>query len=114
MQYNAGDLLDKCTILEIKSSKGLNVLDEFMKVKFEVYNDYLEKDEAFKTIYMALMRVNREQYELEDKIRVADRLEEVGRIALDIRIHNDERVFLKNEINKLAGDNAEVKLYKRI
>lgn len=112
-EYSPGDLLDKCSILEIKKNKGLNVLSEYSIIKDEVVKRYFILPEIEK-LYKALVDSNLEQFDLEDLIRVEKNLERVGEIALKIREFNDRRVNYKNIINKLSGESfPEIKSYKR-
>lgn len=102
MLYSPGELFDKCSILEIKMGKGLPVKDEFALVKSEI--DALTKMvPSTNELYFKILDSNIKQYALEDRIRVEKTMTKVGKIALEIRVQNDIRVSLKNEINKATG-----------
>lgn len=112
MTYSPGDLYDKCSILQIKKEKGLEV-PEFEFVWEEV-DETLKNNEMLKQLYEQLVKSNTTQFELEDLIRVEKKMNKVGEIALLIREFNDRRVALKNRINKeLNYTFQEVKCYKR-
>ena len=113
MEYTPGELVDKCTILDIKIRKGLLVEGEFQAVYKEV-QELFKKSSKIKTLYKKLFESNMEQYDLEDLVRVEKDLATVGKISLDIRKHNDNRVIMKNKINEILNQGLqEVKLYKR-
>lgn len=114
MLYSPGDLFDKCSILEIKKDKGLDsVLHEYKAVKEEVEH-YIKLEPDTYNLYAEILESNRKQFDLEDLVRVEKSLEKVGKIALEIREFNDNRVRIKNEINKLCGyQYLEAKRYKR-
>jgi len=105
-----GELFDKLSILEIKKERGLKVEKEYNEL-FLFLKDYISKITA---IYDLLLASNKSQWDLEDKIRVEQNLDDVGRFALLIREYNVTRVELKNKINdKLKLGYQEKKDYKR-
>ena len=105
-----GELFDKLSILEIKKNKGLEVNKEHNEL-FIFLKEYMPK---ISVIYDLLLSSNKSQWDLEDKIRTEENLEDVGRFAILIREFNDTRVGLKNKINyKLNLGYQERKDYKR-
>jgi hypothetical protein len=111
MEMLPGDLFDKCTILRIKHDKGLDV-PEYPVVLAEV-KKMTGDDKMLDLLYEQLWSSNLIQYDWEDRIRVEKKMSEVGKIAILIREQNDNRVNLKNNINKIFKAFQEVKLYKR-
>jgi len=60
-----------------------------------------------------LFKENKTIWDLENEIRNTsekEEWEEIGKKAVEIRLHNSERVRIKNEINKLFDGNVEIKI----
>jgi hypothetical protein len=100
-----GELFDKLSILEIKKNKGLKVDYEYSEL-FIFLKEYMPK---ISVIYDTLSSSNKSQWDLEDKIRTEVNLDDVGRFAILIREYNDNRVSLKNRINKVLDLGFEEK-----
>ena len=119
---SAGELLDKITILEIKSeriddaAKLGNVrreLDLLNEVRRREGLDRAEVDE----VTAALRAVNERLWEIEDDIREkeAQRAFDAGfvELARAVYVTNDERAALKRRINDLTGSElVEEKSYR--
>jgi len=117
-----GEVLDKITILEIKSER---IADE-AKLK----NIHRELDELNRTwaesgldhpelprLKSSLKAVNEALWEIEDAIRVKESRrefdEEFIRLARSVYVENDQRAAVKKDINVLLGsDLVEEKSYK--
>jgi len=117
-----GEVLDKITILEIKSER---IADE-AKLK----NIHRELDELNRTwaesgldhpelprLKNSLKAVNEALWEIEDAIRVKESRrefdEEFIRLARSVYVENDQRAAVKKDINVLLGsDLVEEKSYK--
>lgn len=121
-----GELVDKLTILEIKSVK----IDDHKKNQ-EIYKEKTLLEEELKKITHTeldcgfhigdllalkadLYEINRGLWHIEDKIRVCEKNKDFGaefvRLARDVYYTNDKRFEIKNEINQLT--NSEVKEVK--
>ena len=109
-----GELLDKISILEIKSSL--------------VYNDHVEKElkelNRIKDTVMSctqehmnqLREVNQKLWKIEDRLRVLEKENKFDKefieLARSVYITNDKRAEIKRKINQLYNsDYMEVKLY---
>ena len=122
-----GELIDKLTILKLKSEK----ISDIKKIKFidieffrlnEVYLKYykmMDKDviENINYLYKDLYNINNELWIIEDDIRDKERNKEfdakfIG-LARSVYITNDKRMIIKKSIDKLMGsDISEQKSYK--
>lgn len=117
-----GEILDKMSILEIKSErmsdekKLLNVRHEL-----DVLNGELSKLEglwgAVGDLYAQLKAVNEELWVIEDDIRIKESKKEFDDIfialARSVYVTNDRRANLKKEINlKMGSDLVEEKSYE--
>jgi septal ring factor EnvC (AmiA/AmiB activator) len=111
---SVGELLDKITILEIKSmftddeyvTKELNDLNEIRATITQYTVDYMNQ----------LREVNKKLWEIEDKLRQLEEEkrfdEEFIELARSVYITNDERARIKREINELTNSNyREIKIY---
>jgi hypothetical protein len=117
-----GELIDKITILEIKSeriksaSKLANV-----RVELDLLNGTWQADGAARNDIAAerdaLRRVNETLWDIEDRIRVKEKAKafdaEFIELARSVYIHNDERAEIKRAINeKLGSTLVEEKSYE--
>ena len=113
-----GEVVDKLTILEIKSEKMSdnklkNINKEILAItntisKLEIDNDLVSK----------IKEVNLELWEIEDKIRIKESLNQFDKdfisLARSVYIKNDLRASLKREINiKYNSDIIEEKSYQK-
>jgi hypothetical protein len=117
-----GELLDKITILRIKSQR-MHDPDKLRNVRLEL--DALQETWA-RTAYAAvdieadlnaLMAVNERLWVIEDDIRDKERAQafdaEFIRLARAVYVENDERAAIKRRINlKLGSSIVEEKSYK--
>ena len=117
-----GELIDKITILEIKSErirdagKVANV-----RVELDLLNETWAANPASRTDIAAeraeLRRVNEALWEIEDDIRVKEKAKtfdaEFIALARSVYIRNDERAAIKRAINvKLGSTLVEEKSYE--
>jgi hypothetical protein len=117
-----GELIDKITILEIKSrqirdeAKLANVRNEL-----ELLNATWANDSASQTDISAerarLLAVNEALWDIEDRIRLKERAQafdaEFIELARSVYFRNDERAAFKREINlKLGSQLVEEKSYQ--
>jgi hypothetical protein len=107
-----GELVDKITVLEIKSerildrAKQANILHELELLR-RVRDDHLPADDAIIALTHALKRANEKIWDLEDQIRECERQADFSEhfIATARAIYqtNDERSRIKREINHHLG-----------
>jgi hypothetical protein len=123
---SAGELVDKITILEIKSSKVLDK-DKLKKIGHELTllnNEYnkLKLNGTVKpklaVLKKKLSKINTSLWNIEDSIRKLEMKKDFGNLftakARSVYLYNDKRFAVKNEINLLLGsDVTEVKQYQR-
>jgi len=111
---SVGELLDKITILEIKSmftddeyvTKELNDLNMILSTIISYTSDHMDQ----------LRKVNKKLWGIEDKLRQLEKEqrfdEKFIELARSVYITNDERARIKREINELTNSNyKEIKLY---
>ncbi|MEL6477331.1 MAG: DUF6165 family protein [Pseudomonadota bacterium] len=117
-----GELIDKITILEIKSEriadagKLANVRLE-LQVLAETRDAALPVSDALTRLTADLKRVNETLWQIEDDIRDCERAGDFGprfiQLARDVYITNDRRAALKRDINVLLGSRlVEEKSYQ--
>lgn len=110
VDISLGELVDKITILEIKTNKINssikleNINKELTSLKKTLAELNLINNE-FKLIYRDLKKVNEELWDIEDKIRILEKNkkfdDEFIEIARSVYISNDKRFELKYKLNKL-------------
>lgn len=123
---SGGELIDKITILEIKSVKVKDKI-KLAQIKYELdlllkkYNA-LKLNSGTKTklnnLKKQLFRVNTSLWNIEDAIRKLELNKNFGKLfvakARSVYINNDKRFEVKNKINILLGSAVnEVKEYKK-
>ena len=110
-----GELLDKISILSIKSqyttnqyvSKELQDLISIAK-KHQVYDDFY---------FTKLLSINRKLWKIEDDLRVLEKSQDFGEEFIDLARSvyktNDLRASIKKEINeKYKSSYQEIKVHK--
>ena len=107
-----GELIDKITILRIKSER---IADEAklknVRTELDILNETLAKDvpasDELTRLDGELQKVNEALWEIEDDIRECERQGDFGeefiRLARAVYKTNDKRAALKKEINLLLG-----------
>ena len=117
-----GELIDKITILEIKSrritdtTKIVNVRNELDLLNATWANEHTEEIDIAQEREQ-LLTVNQALWEIEDAIRVKERAQafdqEFIELARSVYVRNDERAALKRAISlKLGSDLVEEKSYQ--
>jgi hypothetical protein len=117
-----GELIDKITILEIKSrritdeAKLANVRNELDLLKATWANDSASQTDI-SAERARLFEVNELLWDIEDKIRLKERAQafdqEFIELARAVYFRNDERAAFKREINlKLGSQLVEEKSYQ--
>lgn len=117
-----GELLDKITILEIKSEriesaeKKANV-DKELGMLNQVWNDAVSEDDALQQMRNELKTINENLWVIEDDIRDEERdkrfSERFIELARSVYVTNDQRADVKKRINlHLKSDIVEEKSYQ--
>ena len=120
-EIGSGELIDKITILEIKSeriadeAKLVNVRTE-LKVLSATRDEALQNVDGLEALAIELRQVNEALWEIEDDIRACEAVDDFGQKFIDLAravyITNDKRAALKKQINLLTGANiVEEKSY---
>ena len=112
IEVGPGELIDKITILRIKSER---IADEAklknVRTELDILNETLAKDvpasDELTRLDGELQKVNEALWEIEDDIRECERKGDFGddfiRLARAVYVTNDKRAALKKEINLLLG-----------
>ena len=116
-----GELIDKLTILEIKSERMSDAKKiANVKLELQLLSDTWSKSDFAKidisTEWSELKRINAELWDIEDKIRDEERHQRFGeefiRLARAVYFINDDRAAVKRKINdKLGSKIVEEKSY---
>ena len=104
-----GELIDKITILQIKSQKLknealINVKKELKALEVVVTELELNIDPS---LIQSLLSTNRKLWNIEDKIRDQEKMKDFGEVfihlARSVYRENDKRAEIKREINVTYG-----------
>ncbi len=117
-----GEVLDKITILEIKSErmtdpeKVANVGVELALLK-ETWNETIRDTEEIQKLHTQLKKINEALWEIEDDIRDKERAKEFDKrfieLARAVYVTNDRRSEIKKQLNlHLGSEIIEEKSYK--
>ena len=117
-----GEVLDKITILEIKSErmtdagKVANVRAELALLQ-ETWNDNIRDNETIRGLHAQLKEINEALWEIEDDIRDKERAKEFDdrfiELARAVYVTNDRRSQVKKELNlHLGSEIIEEKSYQ--
>lgn len=119
---SVGELVDKITILQIKSERmsdeaKLSHVRYELKLLKEKLSEMTDSDGRFDDLAIQLKMVNETLWVVEDDLRDLEHKgqfnEKFIELARSVYITNDRRFALKNEINNLAGSAVrEVKSYQ--
>jgi tetratricopeptide (TPR) repeat protein len=112
IEVSPGELIDKITILEIKSqrikdaAKLQNVRKELASLA-AARDQVLQKSESLSRLTAQLQEVNEALWEIEDRIRQCERARDFGpaftELARSVYQQNDRRSAIKRQINELLG-----------
>ena len=119
IEVSNGEIVDKLTIVEIKSEriKDAKKLENLHK-EFEVLNNavagIIEKKHP---LYLELLDINNQLWDIEDHIRDLERAKDFAddfiQTARSVYYINDRRSDVKRRINELTGSNlTEEKSYE--
>ena len=112
---SVGELLDKISILQIKSQYTDNV---YVNKELESLIEIAKEFKVFDFKYFdQLLEVNQKLWKIEDELRVHEKSQDFGdtfiNLARSVYITNDRRSSIKKEINqKYNSSYREVKIHK--
>jgi hypothetical protein len=117
-----GELLDKITILEIKSER-IDDSDKVANVRHElgllsqIWSDSVQEDQTISDLHRQLKAINEELWEIEDDIRDEERNDRFDErfieLARAVYVTNDKRAQAKKDVNlHLGSEIVEEKSYK--
>lgn len=111
---SVGELLDKISILEIKS---MFTDDQYVQKEINELNKIKNTLTQYTLEYeVQLKKVNENLWKIEDKLRKLEKEQEFGQefinLARSVYINNDKRAEIKKKINELCNSEyREIKLY---
>jgi hypothetical protein len=102
-----GEVLDKISILQIKSER-ITDLDKLNNVARELtYLTEAVKQHRYLELETGLKRVNEALWDVEDKLRIAEKRQDFGdnfvALARSVYVLNDQRAEIKRHINLIAS-----------
>lgn len=117
-----GEVLDKITILEIKSERIADP-EKVKNVRLELdelsatWNEAIQDQAAIANLRKQLKAVNEELWEIEDDIRDQEAAQDFGpkfiELARAVYVTNDKRAAIKKEVNLALGSRfVEEKSYQ--
>lgn len=120
IEVSNGELIDKLSILEIKSER-ISTPEKLDNISKEL--DVLQKATSeilplCRSQYLKLKKVNEKLWDIEDRIRDMERNanfnKEFVQTAREVYINNDTRAAIKKEINHITGSElSEEKSYQK-
>ena len=123
VEVSVGELLDKISILEIKSEKikdpeKLNYIKEEYKILKDQLNTNIKNYNEIESLYNSLKEINSKLWVIEDDKRLCEKNSEFGekfiKLSRDVHFLNDERAKIKLEINNKTGSKIkEIKEYTK-
>ena len=121
IEVSIGEIVDKYTILMIKSSKIQDPVKlENINKELTYLVDVLKKEDPLMTDYpltKALFEINKELWKVEDDLRDLERVKDFDKefviLARNVYELNDKRADIKKQINmKFGSDFVEEKSYQ--
>ena len=123
VEVSVGELLDKISILEIKSEKIKDPEKlKFINDEYKILKDQLEtnikNNSEIESLYNSLKEINAKLWIIEDDKRLCEKNSDFGekfiKLSRDVHFLNDERSKLKLEINNKTGSKIrEIKEYTK-
>ena len=123
VEVSVGELLDKISILEIKSEKitdpeKLKYIKDEYKILKDQLNTNIKDYSEIESLYNSLKEINSKLWVIEDDKRLCERNSDFGekfiKLSRDVHFLNDERAKLKLEINNKTGSKIkEIKEYTK-
>jgi len=121
VEVSVGELLDKISILEIKSEKikdpeKLNFINDEYKILKDQLRANIKLDTVIENLYNLLKEINLKLWTIEDDKRLCEKNSNFGekfiKLSRDVHFLNDERAKIKLEINNITGSKIkEIKEY---
>ena len=121
VEVSVGELLDKISILEIKSEKikdpeKLNFINDEYKILKDQLNKNVKSDEKLSELFNSLKEINSKLWVIEDNKRLCEKNSDFGekfiKLSRDVHFLNDDRAKLKLEVNNHTGSKIkEIKEY---
>ena len=121
VEVSVGELLDKISILEIKSEKikdpeKLNFINDEYKILKDQLQKNIKLDTVIENLYNSLKEINLKLWTIEDDKRLCEKNSDFGekfiKLSRDVHFLNDERSKIKLEINNITGSKIkEIKEY---
>jgi hypothetical protein len=111
---SVGELLDKISILSIKSQHTTN---EYVSKELQDLISIAKKHQVYDASYVSqLLSINRKLWKIEDDLRVLEKSQDFGETFIDLArsvyITNDKRAKIKKEINeKYKSQYQEIKVH---
>ena len=123
VEVSVGELLDKISILEIKSEKikdpeKLNFINDEYNILKDQLNTNIKNYSEIESLYNSLKEINSKLWVIEDDKRLCEKNSDFGekfiKLSRDVHFLNDERAKLKLEINNKTGSKIkEIKEYTK-
>ena len=123
VEVSVGELLDKISILEIKSNKikdpdKLNFINDEYKILKDQLNSNIKDYSEIESLYNMLKEINLKLWAIEDDKRLCEKNSDFGekfiKLSRDVHFLNDERSKIKLEINNKTGSKIrEIKEYTK-
>ena len=123
VEVSVGELLDKISILEIKSNKikdpdKLNFINDEYKILKDQLNTTIKNYSEIESLYNTLKEINLKLWAIEDDKRLCEKNSDFGekfiKLSRDVHFLNDERSKIKLEINNKTGSKIrEIKEYTK-
>ena len=115
VQISVGELLDKISILSIKSQHTSN---EYVTKELQDLIAIAKEHQVYDAPYVSqLLSINRKLWKIEDDLRVLEKSQDFDttfiELARSVYITNDKRAKIKKEINeKYKSSYQEIKVHK--
>ena len=123
VEVSVGELLDKISILEIKSEKitdpeKLKYIKDEYKILKDQLNTNIKNYNEIESLYNSLKEINSKLWVIENDKRLCENNSEFGekfiKLSRDVHFLNDDRARLKLEINNKTGSKIkEIKEYTK-
>ncbi len=123
VEVSVGELLDKISILEIKSEKIKDTEKlKYIKDEYDILKNQLSENikdyKEIQSLYVSLKEINSKLWVIEDDKRLCEKNSDFGdkfiKLSRDVHFLNDERARLKLEINNKTGSKIkEIKEYTK-
>ena len=123
VEVSVGELLDKISILEIKSEKikdpeKIKFINDEYKILKDQLNTNIKDYSEIESLYNALKEINLKLWSIEDDKRLCEKNSDFGekfiKLSRDVHFLNDERSKIKLEINNKTGSKIrEIKEYTK-